>query len=679
MAADNQVIIEIVLDDGTVQRGFAKIQNEGDKAAKGLGQSLTSAFTNITSPTDILAGLFLVRQGLVAVGEAAKKAFDFVLIGEQVKTINAQFQFLSQQANVAGGVFQESISKAADGLADTTDLLQIANQSFVKLGDGAQRLPEIVRLARQIGAVFGGDLAQNVDVLSSAIASGSQKTLKQLGLAVDVNNVYKEQAKLLGLTVDQLTQEEKQRALLNATIEKSKTSYAGVDVTLNQVGDSFKRLQNSAKDAFEATAVLATDVFGPAFKATFDLIAAGFQGVARDINARFNPGFDGATARVAKLTEELEYFQSILAKPNLNNWNLQTQQSKDRVEALKEELRLATIQVDAFNGSISDPRQIVRSLDEQANSILSLIKRQELAQQERLKKQNEYNQASNQLEQQRVQAQLQIAQTLEDPLQAQLIKRQAIQDQIVLSEEQYLARIAEINTRFTDALGFNDEQRNNLRLETQRIYLAQSVLLEQQLASERERIQNESAGRIQVNLKTIGTAVLQAQAAIASSFGATIGQALVRGGDAFANFGSKVLSIVGDLAINLGNYFIAQGFAIDRLRDSLVSLSGGVAIAAGIGLVALGSALKASVGEGAVSAATGTATTTAADISSGVSPGPSTDLTTRTDLERTANTNVVLNIQGDILDGDESALRITKLLNEAFDKQGVQIRRGAFA
>ena len=35
-----QIEVQIILEDGSIQKGFAKIQSDADKAAKGIGESL---------------------------------------------------------------------------------------------------------------------------------------------------------------------------------------------------------------------------------------------------------------------------------------------------------------------------------------------------------------------------------------------------------------------------------------------------------------------------------------------------------------------------------------------------------------------------------------------------------------------------------------------------------------
>jgi hypothetical protein len=70
-------------------------------------------------------------------------------------------------------------------------------------------------------------------------------------------------------------------------------------------------------------------------------------------------------------------------------------------------------------------------------------------------------------------------------------------------------------------------------------------------------------------------------------------------GDAnFADFGKMVIGVFADLAINVGKIAIGAGFAVAGVKKALLTLNPAVAIAAGIALIAIGTAVK-----GALSAA----------------------------------------------------------------------------
>ena len=79
---------------------------------------------------------------------------------------------------------------------------------------------------------------------------------------------------------------------------------------------------------------------------------------------------------------------------------------------------------------------------------------------------------------------------------------------------------------------------------------------------------------------------------IGESLGVLIGN-LATGGDAWGSFSNAALSAFGDMAVSVGKMAIATGTATLGIKAALESLNGWVAIAAGVALVALGSAVKA--------------------------------------------------------------------------------------
>lgn len=78
----------------------------------------------------------------------------------------------------------------------------------------------------------------------------------------------------------------------------------------------------------------------------------------------------------------------------------------------------------------------------------------------------------------------------------------------------------------------------------------------------------------------------------AASIGQLVGD-LATGGNAWGNFKNAALSAFADMAIAVGKLAISTGVATIGIKKALESLNGYVAIAAGVALVALGSAVKA--------------------------------------------------------------------------------------
>jgi F0F1-type ATP synthase membrane subunit c/vacuolar-type H+-ATPase subunit K len=147
---------------------------------------------------------------------------------------------------------------------------------------------------------------------------------------------------------------------------------------------------------------------------------------------------------------------------------------------------------------------------------------------------------------------------------------------------------------------------------------------------------------------------------------------LANGENAFENFGKFILGTIGDLAIQLGQFFIAEGIAVEALN----AISGTGAIAAGAALVTLGSLLKSFSGGGASASSGGAA--------SPVSQPSFEDETQLADAgvedaEFKEQQNIQLVVQGSIFNTDETGRQLTDLLNDNFETTGASLTGARFA
>ncbi len=173
----------------------------------------------------------------------------------------------------------------------------------------------------------------------------------------------------------------------------------------------------------------------------------------------------------------------------------------------------------------------------------------------------------------------------------------------------------------------------------------------------------------QKNGKAINNAINNSIAKSASQGIQSLTKSLLLGEDGFANFGKSIAKILGDMAVQLGETLILSGLGIEALK----SLGGAGAIAAGAGLIALGTILKSFSGGGGTSASAGT-------VGGNFTQDQASTIGGEEPVEREeAKTGVVVNIQGDVLDSTETGLRVVDIINKAYDQEGVVINRGAIA
>jgi len=137
------------------------------------------------------------------------------------------------------------------------------------------------------------------------------------------------------------------------------------------------------------------------------------------------------------------------------------------------------------------------------------------------------------------------------------------------------------------------------------------------------------------------------------------------------DFGQAFLGVMGDMMVQMGNAFIAQAAAMFFSPDTTMSAKAPGLMAGGIGLVAAGTLLGASVGSSPSPSASGGGVSGG---STGVSSG-TTSLTAPEDkiiAEQKASVN--LTVQGNILNNRDSALYLAEVLEDGFRDQAIKFR-----
>ncbi len=181
----------------------------------------------------------------------------------------------------------------------------------------------------------------------------------------------------------------------------------------------------------------------------------------------------------------------------------------------------------------------------------------------------------------------------------------------------------------------------------------------------------KQAAVIKVTAKDIAKSLNQSIGRGASNAFQQFGAALATGRDALGAFGLAVLSVFGDILIQLGEQTLAVGLLMQGV-PILFGLQGGAAVAAGIGMIVAGGFLKAVAGGGGGGAAAGGG---AAPATAGVAPAtleaplePIGEIAE--EIETGPTTAVTVNVQGDILDRRETGLALVELIQESIGTQG---------
>ena len=690
-----KVVIEVVLDDGQTKKFFAQLQQDaktaGDQAgkkAKGLSQIFDPANAEEFKTELLAAGARIagVTAIAAAAGLAIKKAFDFALQGEQIAALEKTFDRIASSQGL--GNLRAQLEGAGAGLVDVGDILNDASQAMLNLGATASQLPQLLQVAVESARLFGGTAEERFSTLTRAVETGNARLLRTQGIIVDTDKVFGDYAQRLGLLAGELTLAQKQQALLNEVLaEGNKRSKAGGE-SVQPLADAYKTLAVAVDDFQESMLKSISESIGPFFTAIINGAAAAVQSLNQMNKARsdgFSQSTEGAAqlrAQILNTEQRVKSLQGLLAnmpRANLNNFDevaTSTTRYRRELKTLQDLLPQLQKQFKDMGATIMQDG-VAAVTEKETKKLPQLTAEQIAAIQSRnaqiIQLQNEGTQAFLASEQTRLE-------TTQINDQVMLERKMLLGQQLIAMGQQQELALQQAEQQFSAARGFTLEQREAARVAIIQKYNAQAVQKTIEGNNQINAAYQKSSEQIR---STIQAGVVNSvQAGLES-----VGRSLQQGAMDWQDFGAGIGGVVGDMAITLGRGLIAQGLALEAFIAALNSLlpgSGFAAAAVGAGLVIFGSALKSSVqgrssGGGSSPSLGGFQPGTPGGDPITTMPVTETPVAETMATSESPQTAVVVQIQGDVLDSDETGLRIVELINSAFDKQGVVVKRGAIA
>lgn len=566
--ADDRVEIEIILDDGSIQRGFANVKKQADDT----GKSILGSFTKL-------------GPAIAAVGATIAAAFAGKKIIEAAVGQENAIQQLNTSLKLAGTFSQEA----------SLDIQNFASELQKTTRFGDETILSQVALARNFARTN-----EEAKKLVSAAVDLSEAT----GISLDSS------VKNLGKTFSGLTGElgESVPALRNLTKEQLQAGGA-LDLVASRFGGAasqsvqtfsgrIEQLQNIFGDLLEEIGFIITQ--SPGLSAAFGFVADALSGIVDSFKGLRGSSKDILGEALVGLATFAEGVTTFVIAP---------------IEFVANAINTA------FNGI----RLAIQGLITGYADVLSRVANFFAPDSEFAKALNTFKESSGE-----------------------------VFDEFSKKSNESVDNIFnfEASTKIFDFVeGFKNT--------------VQSAI------DKTGQLSTEGGNNVKNFADTVGKEAKKAEFNISQGIGAGISKtvqdvtnALRSGQNAFSAFAKSILGVFGDLAIQLGQFFIIQGIAVDALK----AISGAGAIAAGIALVALGTLLKgAAGGGGGLTTPSGAAAGDAGLIGGG---GLVTDVDEADEVEQRDQTKVALNIQGDVLDSRETGLRIVEILNESFDSRG---------
>ena len=227
--------------------------------------------------TEINSGLELINKAVTAIAKASQAVVDFAKAGEEIQAIGTRFELIAKQAGLIPENIASGIENAVAGTVDMEDALKAASGAIVSLEAGANRLPEIFNLAKKATALFGGDVVERFEQINMAIASGSTRALRGIGIILDTDKVYKDYANSLDITADKLTLAERQQALMNAVLDKGATAFKNINSSITPISENLKKTDVAIKELGDTGATVFNQLFGATISNSLSKFALSLQ------------------------------------------------------------------------------------------------------------------------------------------------------------------------------------------------------------------------------------------------------------------------------------------------------------------------------------------------------------------------------------------------------------------
>ena len=613
--ADEQLIIEIRLDDGTVQKGFATIQRDAKQTGREIEKSFRGSLTKRLSQ-----GVKSLRFEILSLGAAfasafaGKKIIEAAIVQENaINQVNTSLKLAGRFSKEASQDFQNFASELQGvttvGDETTLGLLSLAG-NFARSNEEAKAL---TKAALDLSAATGISLEGAVKNLGKSLT----------GLAGELGESV---AGIKDLTQEQLK--------AGDAIELVAKRFGGAAAAqVNTFSGALKQAENIFGDLLEELGMLI--IKSPAIVAVIGQVSKQFTTLISSISGIRSEGDVFKNLILGSISFGQSIVTFVIAPIELAYNVLETTFNAIRVIYQTFLTGLANA-VSRVVNLFAPNSALGQGLSDFASSTSSTLVDFANQTKDSIDGIFDFNVAD---------------------------KTSRFIDEYKIAVENAKAITEEANSSLTSSVAAQtDFLASNLAIN---VSLFDQFLVKYANTAEGAKKQTEDFVAEQKRLIDIFRSSFVS--GISSAF-SSFGNALATGKNGFQAFGKSVLGTLGSLALQMGQFFILVGAGLSATGD-LFGLSGGGAIAAGIGLSILGGILQGLSGQG------GGATSAIGAGGGGDSSGGGITTPEPTFPNETVRDqgSVVVNVEGTVLDPRGVGIQIAEILQETFGSNGVTV------
>src|SRR3989338_1417330 len=224
-----EVKLILTAEDKT-QQVFSAVKENSKSSFDQIGESAVKSAETTKSTWNLLKEHWLgVTAAITAAWVTVSKAWNFAYQPAQFQEQKSPLNNLASSYNTTADAIINSVREASDGLISMSDSTKVASKALM-MGLNPEQITNFMKIVKDTTNITGQSVSQAFEQITEAAATGRERTLKQMGIIVDLNGAYKNYASTVNKTVDELTEQEKQQAAVNTILDKGSS-------ILEQLGD----------------------------------------------------------------------------------------------------------------------------------------------------------------------------------------------------------------------------------------------------------------------------------------------------------------------------------------------------------------------------------------------------------------------------------------------------------
>ena len=240
----------------------------------GMG-TVKSTLTGVAGQLSSFAGVAAAAMSAAAIGALAfQKALEFGDQGAQILQTRDAFNRLATSLGQGPELLNE-LTKATRGTVTEFDLMRSTSTLLMgtsgelgrALAENAPQLARIAQAAHDLNPTMG-TTAEMYDRLARGIKKAEPELLDEVGILMNLTQVYKQYAEAHGITVSAMDKTMKTDAMLQAVLTQGNTLIEQAGQVSTKTSDSIDRMQVAMENAGNA----AKEMFAPAMATVADAI-----------------------------------------------------------------------------------------------------------------------------------------------------------------------------------------------------------------------------------------------------------------------------------------------------------------------------------------------------------------------------------------------------------------------